>query len=160
MLKTGHYGAALLLYAPVGFLLFSIDPALAVLGGVGSVALARLPDYDLQVPFLEHRGATHTLAFLVLVAATLGWVGHLFAGEFGTAPTRTTALGVVVAGVAVGSHLLTDALTPSGVPLLWPLTRRRFSVSLAAATDPVANYGLFALGLATTVGVGYLAGRA
>ena len=160
MLKTGHYGAALLLYAPVGFLLLSVDPALAVLGGVGTVALARLPDYDLRVPFVRHRGVTHTLAFLAVVAAALGWVGHLFAGEFGTSPTRTAGLGVVVAVVAVGSHLLADALTPSGVPLLWPLSRRRFSVSVATATSPVANYGLLALGLAATVAVGYLAGRA
>jgi inner membrane protein len=160
MLKTGHYGAALLLYAPVGFLLLSVDPALAVLGGVGSVTLARLPDYDLLVSFVQHRGATHTLAFLAVVAAALGWLGHVFAGQFGTASTRTAGLGVAVAGVAVGSHLLADALTPSGVPLLWPLSRRRFSVPLTTAGNPVANYGLLAVGLVATLAVGYLAGRA
>jgi len=158
MLKTGHYGAALLLYAPAGFLLLSVDPSLAVLGGVGSVALARLPDYDLRVPFVEHRGVTHTLLFLLLVAATLGAVGSAFAGRFGTGTTRTAGLGVLVATVAVGSHLLADALTPAGVPLLWPLSSRRYSVALATASNPVANYGLLALGVGVTAAVGYLAG--
>ena len=58
MYKTGHYGAALLVYAPVGYLLLAVDPALAVVGGAGAVALSRLPDYDLRVPFLDHRGVT------------------------------------------------------------------------------------------------------
>ena len=55
MYKTGHYGAALFVYAPVGFVLLSVDPALAVLGGVGSAALSRLPDYDQRVPLVDHR---------------------------------------------------------------------------------------------------------
>ena len=89
MYKTGHYGAALLVYAPVGFALLSVDPALAVLGSVGSVALSRVPDYDLRVPFLEHRGVTHTLPFLAAVAALLGAVGYRAAGAVGTDPART-----------------------------------------------------------------------
>jgi len=158
MYKTGHYGAALLVYAPVGFALLSVDPALAVLGSVGSVALSRIPDYDLRVPFLEHRGVTHTLLFLVAVAALLGAVGHQSAGAFGTDPIRTAGLGVVVALVAVGSHLLADALTPAGVPLLWPLSGRSYSVNVATASNPVANYGLLALGIAACGAAGYLAG--
>lgn len=42
-------------------------------------------------------------------------------------------LGVVlVAGMALGcaSHVLGDALTPQRVPLLWPLSKRRFGVGL------------------------------
>lgn len=158
MLRSGHYGAALVLYAPAGLLLLSYDPALAVLGGAGAIGLSRLPDCDLRVPFVDHRGATHSLAFLVLVAAALGWLGHLAAGALGTEPLRTGCLGVLVGTVAVGSHLLADALTPSGVALLWPLTRRRYALSLAAATDPLANLGLFGLGVAATVAVGYVAG--
>ena len=158
MYKTGHYGAALFVYAPVGFVLLSVDPALAILGGVGSVALSRIPDYDLRVPFLEHRGVTHTLPFLVAVAALLGAVGYRAAGAVGTDPARTAGLGVVVALVAVGSHLLADALTPAGVPLLWPLSGRDYSVDVATASNPVANYGLLALGVAACGAAGYLAG--
>lgn len=160
MLRSGHYGAALALYAPAGFLLLSYDPALAVIGGAGAVGLSRLPDFDLRVPFVDHRGATHTLLFLVLAAAALGWLGYLAAGHVGTDRVRTAGLGVLVGVVAVGSHLLADALTPYGVPLLWPLTRKRYAVSLTAATNPLANYGLLGLGVAATVAVGWVAGRA
>ncbi|PSP40772.1 hypothetical protein BRC63_05265 [Halobacteriales archaeon QH_10_70_21] len=91
MYKTGHYGAALLVYAPVGFVLLSVDPALAILGGVGS-------------------------------------------------------------------HLLADVLTPAGVPLLWPLSGRRYSANVATASNPLANYGLLTLGVAACAAVGRLAG--
>lgn len=159
MLKTGHYGAALLVYAPVGFVLLLVDPSLAVLGGLGSVALARLPDYDLRVPFVDHRGVTHTLLFLGAVAAVLGAAGHLLADGFGTDQPQTASLGVVVAGVAVGSHLLADALTPSGVPLLWPLSSRRYSLSVTRASNPLANYTLLALGVFATVVAAYFGGQ-
>ena len=74
------------------------------------------------------------------------------------APARTAGLGVVVAFVAVGSHLLADALTPAGVPLLWPFSSRDYSVDVATASNPVANYGLLVLGVAACGAVGYLAG--
>lgn len=159
MLKPGHYGAALLVYAPIGYLLLSVDPALTVLGALGVVLLARLPDWDLRVPGLDHRGVTHTLVFLFGTAAVLGVLGYVFAGAFGIPARRTAGLGVVIAIVAVGSHLFADWLTPSGVPLLWPLTERRFSANVARTTSPVANYGLLALGIGITLAVSYLAGR-
>ncbi|WP_336135605.1 metal-dependent hydrolase [Natronomonas amylolytica] len=160
MYKTGHYGAALLLYAPVGYLLLSVDPGLAVLGGVGAVAFSRVPDYDLKVPGISHRGVTHTLLFLVVATAALAGVSVAGAEQFGTDPLLTGGLGAVVGVVAIGSHLLADALTPSGVPLLWPASSRRFSVSLATASNPIANYGLLALGVGLTVALGYFAGQA
>ena len=158
MYRTGHYGAALLVYAPVGFVLLSVDPVLAILGGVGSVTLSRLPDYDQRVPLVEHRGVTHTLPFLVAVTALLGAVGYRAAGAVGTDPARTAGLGVIVALVAVGSHLLADVLTPAGVPLLWPLSGRRYSANVATASNPLANYGLLTLGVAACAAVGRLAG--
>ncbi|MEF8808665.1 metal-dependent hydrolase [Natronomonas sp.] len=160
MYKTGHYGTALLCYAPVGYLLLSVDPGLAVLGGIGAVAFSRVPDYDLRVPGISHRGITHTLLFLLVVTAALAGVSVALAEQFGTDPLLTGGLGAIVGVVAIGSHLLADALTPSGVPLLWPLSSRRFSVALATASNPIANYGLLTLGVGLTVALGYLAGQA
>jgi inner membrane protein len=159
MYKTGHYGAALLLYAPVGYLLLSVDPGLAVLGGAGAVVFSRAPDYDLRVPGISHRGVTHTLLFLAVVTAALVGAGVAVAEQFGTDPLLMGGLGAIVGVVAIGSHLLADALTPSGVPLLWPLSSRRYSVGLATASNPIANYGLLALGVGATVALGYVAGR-
>ena len=158
MYKTGHYGAALLVYAPVGFLLLSVDPGVAIAGCLGSVGLSRLPDYDLRVPFLEYRGITHTLLFLLVVTAALGAAGLLVGRRVGVDPAIAVGLGTVVGVVGIGSHLLADALTPAGVPLLWPLSGTDYSVSVARASNPIANYGLLVLGVAATAAVGYFAG--
>lgn len=159
MYKTGHYGMALVVYAPIGAAIVSIDPGLAILGGVGTVGLARLPDYDHRVPLIAHRGITHTLAFLLATVVALAAVGWLLGGSLGTTAPRLAALGAVVGVAAVGSHLLADVLTPAGAPLLWPISARRFSVDLTTASNPLANYGLLAVGVAVTVGMAYLVGQ-
>jgi inner membrane protein len=71
--RDGHLGAALLAYVPVGMALTAIDAAgLAVLGAGLSVSLSMVPDYDQRVPFVAHRGVTHTLAFGAALGAALG----------------------------------------------------------------------------------------
>ncbi|HLN23094.1 MAG TPA: metal-dependent hydrolase [Patescibacteria group bacterium] len=96
--------------------------------GLAAVA-SLLPDLDhpkswlgRRLPFLSHpiaavfghRGITHSL--LAVVAALMAW---------------STALGWMGPPLALGylSHLAADALTPQGVPLLWPI-KRRFGLAL------------------------------
>jgi inner membrane protein len=63
---------------------------------------------DLAAFWMKHRGITHTLA----IAAVFGLVSWYLLPPL---------VALVMAGGYL-SHLLLDALTPSGVPLLWPLT--------------------------------------
>ncbi len=158
MLKTGHQGAALLLYAPVGYVLLAIDPGLAVIGLVGTVALSMLPDVDMRIPFVAHRGVTHTLLFVAVTAAALAAAGRTFADAMGLEPAVAAPLGAIVGVTAVGSHLLADALTPAGIPALWPLTDRRFSAGVVRADNPVVNYLLFVVGIAATGALAQAAG--
>lgn len=158
MLKSGHYGAALLLYAPVGFVLLATDPVAAFVAGVGVLALARIPDYDLYVPWIRHRGPTHSLLFLVLFALSLAGLALAVTDHLGLEPYPAVHLTALVGAVAVASHLMADVLTPSGVPLLWPLSDKRFSLDLALSTNPVANYGLLVAGVGITAAIAYLAG--
>jgi len=127
MYRTGHYGAALLTWAPFGaVLLFGGYAAAAVAGGVGVLALARIPDYDLRVPLLSHRGPTHTLAFALLVGGAVGG----------------------------GLGALAGAATPAGIEPLWPVSSKNYSLDLVGADSTAGNYGLLALGVfvsATTV---------
>lgn len=160
MHRTGHYGAGLLAWAPVGYALLSVDPTLAFVGGLGVLLLSTLPDVDLALPFVAHRGVTHTLVFLLAVSgalAVLGW--HLGGTADGattgpatvaSGPAAGAAFGFLVGVVGVGSHLLSDVLTPMGVPLLWPVTDRRYSVQLTPSRNPVANWTLLLLGLLAT----------
>jgi inner membrane protein len=154
--RTGHYGVSLLLYAPVGLALIVLaEPGLAVLGGAGVLALAGLPDVDHRIPGVSHRGITHTLAFAVTVGAAfavgvyaLATAGSNTLGPAGLVRSVAFAFGVGTFGVL--AHLAGDVLTPSGVPLLWPVSSRRYSVSLTRADSTVWNYALFALGVFAT----------
>ena len=72
-----------------------------------------LPDIDLLLPFMSHRGATHSLAaILVLVAVSLLWRELLpYAASY-------------------ASHIMVGDLVTGGSPLLWPLTDAYFGVRL------------------------------
>lgn len=159
MYRTGHWGAALLTYAPVGYVLLRADPLFAFVG-VGVVLwLSTLPDVDLRLP-IRHRGPTHSLVFLALVAGVLGSVGGaLGVGSYqpvGVLPG--VGLGVVLGVVGIGSHLLADMLTPAGVNLLWPVPADPVSFYVARADNTLANYGLLGLGVAASAGVLYAVG--
>jgi len=161
MYRTGHYGAALLTYAPVGtVLLLGGFEAAGVVGGIGVLTLARLPDYDLKVPLLSHRGPTHTLLFAVLVGAVVG--GGLGALAGTAPPGRAVTLGAfgfLVGFLAVGSHLLADALTPAGIEPFWPLSSKNYSLGLVGADSTVGNYGLLALGVFVSAAIVLAAAR-
>ena len=149
MFRIGHYGVALLLYAPVcGWLLAGGHPALATLGGLVVLGVTMLPDADVRVPFVPHRGPTHTLCFVGLVAG-LVWAaataGGLESVALGPTDAPTFAAGLVA--LSLLAHLLADVLTPMGVAALWPLSARRYSLSLAPADSTIANYLLFVLGV-------------
>jgi inner membrane protein len=101
-----------------------IPARLVVAGAIASI----LPDADvlafrLGIPYAHafgHRGASHSLAFAVLVAlASSGLHARLGASR------RSTFLFVLA---AAASHPLLDALTDGGlgVALLWPFSSDRF----------------------------------
>lgn len=160
MRRTGHYGAALVLYAPLGFALAASGrPDLALIGGAVTLALAPLPDYDLRVPLLTHRGATHTVLFAVLVGVALGGAGRFLGGLGGNPETIVAPVGFAVGLLAIGSHLLADALTPAGITPFWPVFSRTYSLNVARADNPLANYGLLALGVFLTAALFVLARR-
>ncbi|WP_256300368.1 metal-dependent hydrolase [Haloarchaeobius salinus] len=160
MYRSGHYGVSLLLYAPVGFaLLLAGYPAVALLGGAAMLSLARLPDVDLRVPFVEHRGPTHTLVFALLVGAVLGGAGYVTAPELGLDPRVAGVVGAVVGTYGIVAHLVGDVLTPAGIAPFWPVSPRNYSLSVTRADSTVANTGLLALGVLVTVVAAVVGGR-
>lgn len=151
MYAIGHYGAALLLYAPACAVLLRVDPTLALVGGAGVLLLCTLPDCDLRLPFVSHRGVTHTLAFVLFVSGLLGVGGwHLGQGDYRPlgGPIASAAFSVGVGLLSLGSHVLADMLTPMGVAVLWPVSDRVYTVSLTRADDTLANWSLLAAGAA------------
>ncbi|PSQ19693.1 metal-dependent hydrolase [Halobacteriales archaeon QS_8_69_26] len=168
MYLYGHYGAALLAFAPLGFALTAAGaPGAALVVGVVTVGLAPLPDWDHRVPLLDHRGVTHTVAFALLVGLVAGAVGLAVGGsgagdtvlagsggglaggsggEIGPAPALG-AMGFVAGTLSMLTHLAADAVTPMGIAPLWPVSSRRYSLELVRSANPVANYLLLAVGV-------------
>lgn len=162
MYAPGHYGVSLLAYAPVGATLVGAGRAdLAFVGGAVVLWLATLPDVDHRLPAVEHRTVTHTVPFALLIGAATGAVAYGAATALPDllgAPETAGAFGAFLGAYGIVAHLLGDVVTPAGVPLLWPLSGRSYTLSLWTAKNRVANYGLLALGVfataATVVGVG------
>ena len=150
MHKTGHIGTALLMYSPIGLVLLGSGfDELAVLGGVGMVALATLPDCDHRLPIIAHRGPTHSVVFALLLGAILGAAGFVF-GETvaGVTPVAMASFGFGIGALAVLSHLAADSITPMGIRPLWPLSRWHYSANVVRAKNPIANYLLLSIGIA------------
>lgn len=80
----------------------------------GAFLTSKLPDADMNLPGIRHRGPTHTLIALALVGVLVAVAASLLVPEMAAA---------IAAGALVGygAHLLADACTPHGVPLFAPL---------------------------------------
>ena len=162
MYRKGHYGVALLVFAPIGFVLLAVDRAdLAVVTGGGMLWLAMLPDLDHRVPGIPHRGPTHSLLFATLVGGVFAAAGvaleTVTGGPVSTAGVSLPAVGFAIGAVTVLAHLLGDALTPAGVNFLWPVSTRTYTLGLCRADNTMANYGLFAVGVFAAGAAAYLA---
>ncbi len=111
-----------------------MSKTLILLSGVVACVLGSLPDLDLKAPLrvIGHRsGLSHSL-FTVITTSLLAYL------LFSRFPPLDLIVVPAVAG-AVTSHVLLDTLTFSGCPLLWPLTRHRFSVRLCAYDNSLVN---------------------
>lgn len=153
MYRPGHYGASLVAYAPVGFVAIALGGVeLALAGGAVAVAGAMVPDWDQRVPFVRHRGPTHTVWFTLLVGGVLAVAGALLGSAAGFAGAVVLgAFGFVVGATIVVGHLLADVLTPMGIRPFGPLRDDTYTLDVAKAANPIANYALLALGAAASV---------
>lgn len=121
--------AAVATHAAVGYALAEAlaggRPLAGALGGV-------LPDVDLlfspawEYPFV-HRGATHTLAFVMLVVAATAALDR---------DARTSSSAVAVSAGLV-SHLALDSLSPAGIAWLYPLADARVALGAPVHALPV-----------------------
>jgi inner membrane protein len=153
MYTLGHIGAALLVYSPLGLLAMVLaDSQLAFIGAIVAAGLAMLPDIDMRIPLLRHRGPTHTVWF----AFGVGVVLAIFSGKGGADAGAMAALGGALFGLLLGtgtvvSHIAADALTPAGVRPFWPLREDEYRYAIATASNPIANYTLFGVGVGASL---------
>lgn len=161
MHREGHIGMSLLAYSPLAFLTAALGfQEVAVGGAVVAGGLAMVPDLDMRVPFVKHRGITHTVWFAVGLgglAAVFGVVAGLSQGVL--AGIGIGSFGGVVVVVSVVSHLFADALTPMGIQPWKPRSATKYSLDLFTAANPIANYALLVVGGVAAAGA-FAAGAA
>jgi inner membrane protein len=119
--KPGHIGGALLAYSPLfAWFLTTGRYLTAAAGLVAAFGTATLPDVDLRIPDLPHRGPTHSIVFLV------GTVGTVMLLGFAIGVPMPITTGVVTGlAVAIASHIILDGATKMGVRPFWPVSDRR-----------------------------------
>ncbi|QAU13959.1 metal-dependent hydrolase [Halorubrum sp. BOL3-1] len=161
MYRNGHVGASLVVYAPFGFLVTALVSVEAgAVGALGVASTAMVPDLDVRVPFVKHRGITHTVWFALLVGGVFGTAGLALGIQNGAATALLFGgVGSLFGAVTTVSHLLADALTPVGIRPYAPVRDDEYTLDLFTAADPVANYALLGLG-GVAAAVALVAGEA
>lgn len=149
MHREGHLGMALAVYAPIGFIVALIGGLqLALFGGIVAAGLAMLPDIDMRIPLVKHRGITHTIWFALVVGLLVGLFAVAIGSDRGTfVALGMGAFGFIVGTISICSHLLADALTPAGIRPYWPRNDAEYTFGVARASNPIANYLFLGLGI-------------
>jgi len=169
MLREGHLGLGLLLFTPVGGILLLFERWVLFGVGLWPVLVGTvLPDLDLRLPIVSHRGWTHTvwfILFLVAVGPVVG-VGGIIVGNYFIADisgTFTPVSGAVVGTLfatalafGVATHILGDIITPRGVKLFSPavpgdiggidISQRTVGLDLVQADNQIMNKSLLMSG--------------
>ncbi len=155
MLREGHLGIALLMYAPFAFVFILLGWfEIGILGLVFTLFGVGLPDGDTKLRIVKHRGFTHTIWFAFLVSfASMGFIAtvpEVFGiTTFATIGVTEIVIGGLFAGYGVISHLVGDLITPHGIRPLHPVfprekinyevSDRKFSWELTKAKSDKAN---------------------
>ena len=163
MHRRGHYGLALLVFSPLAFLLNVIHASEAALMGILIVVgVAPIPDIDLHIPFISHRGITHTVWFVIAastIATAVTWAAAIQGtqavhGTLSTASAPNFVLPALGVGflVALGliTHLIGDMMTPMGIKPFIPVNDTKYAWKLTMSGDSTTNNVLFVAGLGAT----------
>lgn len=163
MYKSGHTGTSLLLYSPLLAAFVAYDkPILGAIGLMVILTCSSLPDLDFKAPVIKHRGYSHSLIGAALISLPIGGVVfiaykylNLMSSSIGvSAPHSPAFIGIYGVGIgffAILTHYAGDIVTPSGIPILAPVSKKYYSLNWWYAKNPLANGLAFALGIGSTI---------
>ncbi|WP_167599523.1 metal-dependent hydrolase [Halorussus marinus] len=151
MHSQGHKGIALLLYSPITYFLLETGRPIFAIGGLVLVLmLSMVPDKDMVIPLLRHRGPTHTIWFAGVVGAVLAGVGIVI--QFGLDQIGIVAVAVPVTGLfivgflSIVYHIIGDALNPSGVRPYKPISSHKHALGVTKSGSFLGNWFFYILG--------------
>jgi membrane-bound metal-dependent hydrolase YbcI (DUF457 family) len=151
MYRLGHTGIALLVLAPLSYVLFEANkPLLAIVIAIGVLGIEPLPDADFKFSFLDHRATSHSLFAAVVVGGVIAFCGWVVAGQVST--TLPPVLAAASEAVTTAATTL-QSLTASEAT-------GRITGLLRTVADSLARIGtqLQAVDRQTVAGVGFAIG--
>lgn len=154
MYPPGHVGISALLLAPLGYLLFAANREREAFAWLGvALGITLLPDVDVFLPGVLHRGVTHTIPFAIIVGGAIACLAVASGLVLSTPSSSVVTVGRGTIGFAVGSgavlsHLLGDVITPMGITPLFPVFDAVYTLELVYARNPAANLSFLLLGIA------------
>jgi inner membrane protein len=158
MNRLGHVGITLGIAAPLlAVCLLLGRPVWAALLAVTMVLSEPTPDIDTKLtrilPFVKHRGFTHSIFFIPIVAIAFSgvvtgvWLGVPLLNTI--YPLEFEYIVVVGAGATVGtsSHFIGDIITTRGLRPFEPVSSQKIAAGWTTANNAGANAVLLATGL-------------
>jgi inner membrane protein len=149
-------GITLLLCAPLANVLVTSGHRVEVPRWVGiALVVTMVPDFDIYLPWITHRGVTHSLlaavclGVVVAVVAAVKWSDPF---EPPASQIRRAMLGFAVGAGSIVSHLIGDVITPMGIRPFFPLDSV-YTLNLVYAKDLGANIAFVVIGLVVFVTV-------
>ena len=153
MYRDGHAGLNALLYAPfVPFVTSSYSLELALWGAVLALAAANLPDFDQGIPWIDHRGPTHTVWFALLVGAVAGAGTVLVADSSFGSGGFSFGFGFVVGTCGTLAHLAGDVVTPMGISPFAPVSQAHVTLNWFKSKNSRVNRAFLFVGTLALVG--------
>ncbi len=169
MYNKGHIGINMILFSPVLFIMIILEFfVLGIVGLISVIYFASLPDIDLKVKRLKHRGFTHTISFAVLMGLISLFIaifinsiviniGFIHASLFNL--IFIPVYGFFIGFFIVMGHIMGDIITPSGVrifkkpkyvPNLSIFSDKKYSLNLIKAKNIFANVLFLFVGILFT----------
>ncbi|WP_226006673.1 metal-dependent hydrolase [Natrinema salinisoli] len=154
MYRDGHAGFNALVYAPfVPIVSARYSLELALWGAVLALATATLPDFDQGLPWIDHRGPTHTVWFALLVGLGAG-VGTVLVARssFGAGGGFSFGFGFAVGTCGILAHLAGDVVTPMGISPLAPVSRAHLTLDWFKSKNGRINRAFLVAGSVALLG--------
>lgn len=176
MHRSGHIGMSLLV---ISVLTIPVPLRLTIPLALIITATEPLPDYDMKISFIEHRGYSHTLIAAITVAALFSGlvvgVATLLTQQAATLPAQSGVERIVnlfpsnkllatltFTGTVTGfiAHFLGDVITVGtgyhGIQPLAPVSEWEAPFQFCSADDTLWNGGFLAVGTVAAAASGYL----
>lgn len=139
MHKLGHHGISAIATSPIVlWLIYTNNNLLALFAILTTLFTANIPDWDLKIPLMTHRGVSHTIWVPFIIGGMITGISYSVNGTIGI---FTTVI-MLTTFVSITSHIVSDTLTPSGAKLFYPIKDKVYTYNMVYSANSIVNGSL------------------